>query len=70
MSPASVSSTFSAQVANAHFEGGPTSRGGALWRQRVPVTRLLMTFLETPAFNDRFHEAEAVLIGDPGNHAF
>ena len=29
-----------------------------------------MTFLETPAMNDRYHEAEAVLIGDPANAAF
>ena len=25
-----------------------------------------MTFLETAAMNDRYREAEAVLIGDPG----
>jgi hypothetical protein len=29
-----------------------------------------MTFLETRAMNDRFREAEAVLIGDPDNRAF
>jgi hypothetical protein len=29
-----------------------------------------MTFLETPAMNARYQEAEAVLIGDPGNPAF
>ena len=53
----------------------PTSRGRSadsdaevalLVRQRVPVSRLFMTFLETAAMNDRYREAEAVLIGDPG----
>gem|GEM_PF-5823679 len=29
-----------------------------------------MTFVETPALNGRFNEAEAVLIGEPGNRAF
>jgi hypothetical protein len=65
-----VSATFSHDVAAAHFEGGPTTRTAVLWRQRVPVARLLMTFLETRAMNGRFREAEAVLIGDPANRAF
>jgi len=65
-----VSATFSREVAAAHFEGGPTTRTGVLWRQQVPVDRLLMTFLETREMNRRFSEAEAVLIGDPGNRAF
>jgi hypothetical protein len=29
-----------------------------------------MTFAETRAFNERFRESEAVLIGDPDNRAF
>jgi hypothetical protein len=29
-----------------------------------------MTFVETREMNERFHEAEAVLIGDPSNRAF
>jgi hypothetical protein len=65
-----VSATFSHDVAAAHFEGGPTTRTAVLWRQRVPTTRLLMTFLETREMNGRFREAEAVLIGDPANRAF
>ena len=70
-SPSSfVSATFSREVAEAHFEGGPATRTAVLWRQRVPITRLLMTFLETREMNRRFNEAEAVLIGDPGNRAF
>lgn len=69
--PASfVSATLSREVATSHFDGGPTTRTAVLWRQEVPVTRLLMTFLETRQMNARFHEAEAVLIADPGNRAF
>jgi hypothetical protein len=65
-----VSATFSREVAAAHFEGGPTTRTAVLWRQQVPITRVFMTFLETREMNRRFNEAEAVLIGDPGNRAF
>jgi hypothetical protein len=69
--PASfVSATFSSDVARAHFEGGPATQTAVLWRQVVPITRLFMTFVETPAMNRRFNEAEAVLIGEPGNRAF
>jgi hypothetical protein len=70
-SPASfISATFSEEVAAAHFEGGRSTRTAVLWRQRVPVTRLFMTCLETRALNLRFNEAEALLIADPGNRAF
>ncbi|MGO9498386.1 MAG: hypothetical protein ACLQA5_17025 [Solirubrobacteraceae bacterium] len=65
-----VSATFSREVSAAHFEGGATTRTAVQWRQSVPVTRLLMTFLETREMNGRFREAEAVLIGDPANRAF
>ncbi len=65
-----VSATFSHDVAAAHFEGGPSTGTAVLWRQRVPVARLLMTFLETREMNGRFREAEALLIGDPANRAF
>jgi hypothetical protein len=69
--PASfTSATFSREVAAAHFEGGPTTQTSALWRQRVPLARLFMTFLETRELNQRFKEAEAVLIGDPDNRSF
>jgi hypothetical protein len=69
--PASfVSCTFSEEVADAHFAGGETTCNAVKWRQSVDTTRLLMTFLETAAFNDRFKEAEAVLLGDPSNPAF
>ena len=65
-----VSATFSGQVATAHFEGGPNTQTAVLWRQRLSPARLFMTFLETRAMNERFKEAEAVLIGDPANQAF
>jgi hypothetical protein len=58
-----VSATFAREVAEEHFAGGPTTRSAALWRQVVPVERVLMTFLETRAMNERFREAEAILVG-------
>jgi hypothetical protein len=70
-SPASfVSATLSREVATAHFNGGPTTQAAVLWRQAVPIRRLLMTFLETREMNERCHEAEAVLIADAANRAF
>jgi hypothetical protein len=65
-----VSATFSREVATEHFEGGRNTKAAVLWRQEVPVNRLVMTFLETAEMNDRFKEAEAVLLGDPYNSAF
>jgi hypothetical protein len=65
-----VSATFSDAVAREHYAGGPTTRAALLARQRVSVTRLLMSFLETSALNQRYHEAEAALIGEPGNLTF
>jgi hypothetical protein len=65
-----VSATFSRDVAEAHFEGGPTTRAAVLWRQVIPTDRVLMSFLETKAMNERFHEAEAILLADPSNDAF
>lgn len=65
-----VSATFARRVAEEHFAGGPTTQTAVLWRQRVPLPRLFMTFAETRAFNERFRESEAVLIGDPDNRAF
>lgn len=65
-----VSATLSREVAEAHFAGGPKTQVAVMWRQAVPLERLLMTFLETAAMNVRFREAEAILIGDPANRAF
>jgi hypothetical protein len=61
-----ISATFSIDVATQHFRGGPTTSTAAILRQPLPEERLLMTFLETPAMNAPFKEAEAVLIGPAG----
>ena len=58
-----VSATFSRAVAEAHFAGGPRTRWAELATARVPVGRLLMTFWETAALNERYAEAEAILLG-------
>jgi hypothetical protein len=63
-----VAASFSRAVATAHFDS-PTDVA-LLARQRVPVARLFMTFLETSQMNERYREAEAVLIGEPGNLLF
>jgi hypothetical protein len=65
-----ISATFSRDVAEAHFQGGPTTQTAVIWRQRLPIHRVFMTFLETTALARRFLEAEAVLIADPSNQAF
>jgi hypothetical protein len=65
-----VSASFSIDVAMAHFLAGPPTSSGALLRQPLPHHRLFMTFVETAAMNRNYREAEAVLIGDPGNLAF
>jgi hypothetical protein len=46
------------------------SRAVAIYRQAVPVERVLMTYLETEAMNHHFREGEAVLLTDPTNQAF
>jgi hypothetical protein len=63
-----AATTFSREVATSHFDSHTPA--ALLARQRVPVSRLFMTFLETAAMNDRYREAEAVLIGDPSNPVF
>ena len=60
-----VSTTFSLDIATSQSALGPNRTAGVLMHQRVSVDRLLMTHLETGAMNDRFHEAEAVLLADP-----
>jgi hypothetical protein len=65
-----VSATMSKAVAQAHFEAGPATGFEAIWRQALPSDRLLMSFLETRAMNNQFHEAEVDLLGDPANAMF
>ncbi len=58
-----VSATLSSEVALSHFAGGPQTRAGAIWRRRLDPERVLMSFLETRAMNERYREAEVVLVG-------
>jgi hypothetical protein len=65
-----ISATFSRPVAEDLFCGGENVTTAVLYRQAVPIERLLMTYQETAAMNLRFHEAEALLLADPENRAF
>jgi hypothetical protein len=60
-----VSATFSLDIATSQSALGPNRTAGVLLHQRVPAARLFMTHHETGAMNDRFQEAEAVLLADP-----
>jgi hypothetical protein len=62
-----VAATFSREVAMSHFDA---ARDGLLARQLIPAERVLMTFLETAEMTEPYREAEAVLLGDPGNPLF
>jgi len=59
-----VSTSFSRAVAESLFRGSEQTQVALLIRRRVPVERLFMTFLETAAMNERYLEAEAVLLYD------
>ncbi len=65
-----ISATFSRDVAMSHFESGSPRATRALYRQSVPVERLFMTYHETAPMNDRFKEAEAVLLYESGSSTF
>jgi len=65
-----VSATFSFEVAMSLFGPAWEGRSAAIFRQTVPLERVFMTYLETAAMNRQFHEAEAILLEDPGNPAF
>jgi hypothetical protein len=58
-----VSATFSREVAEEQFLGGPRTQSAALYRKTIPLERIFMTFWETPALSGAYREAEAVLIG-------
>lgn len=60
-----VSTSFSEIVARNLFESGADRPTRVLMSQSVPIERLFMTYLETAAMNDRFLEAEAVLLTHP-----
>lgn len=65
-----VSSTFDRAVAESLASRGPATVVSVLIGQSVPVERLFMTYIETAALDRVYHEAEAVLLADPANHAF
>lgn len=65
-----VSATFSEDVARSHFEIDDEAQVSVLYRQRVPVDRIFMTYVETEAMNRMFLEAEAVLLVDPDTRSF
>jgi hypothetical protein len=60
-----VSATFARDVAQAHFKAS-RREVGVLYQRELPIDRLFMTFIETEAMNERYREAEAVLIGSRG----
>jgi hypothetical protein len=65
-----VSASFSIEVAESHFTSAGDSSNGLLVRQRVPVERIFMTYLETASMNEQYLEAEAALLYEEDNLAF
>lgn len=65
-----VSATFSTPVAQALFESGQTCDKAVMIWQKVPISRLFMTYLETERLNHPYQEAEAILLYDAGNALF
>ena len=61
-----ISATFSPEVAGANSTVGGPVPGGVRLQQVLPVERVFMSFVETRALNDRFREAEVVLLGSSG----
>lgn len=58
-----VSMTFSQEVAESHFAGGPDTRTALLLRRRVDPEHLFMTFWETEPMSRQYLEAEAIVVG-------
>lgn len=58
-----ISASLSRAVAESHFNS-QSCPAGVLLRRQLPVDRLFMTFLETPAMNGNYLEAEALLFGN------
>jgi hypothetical protein len=63
-----VSATFDPEVAASFLNAG--TRLGVMYRQRLSVERLFMTFLETEQLNRTYAEAEAVLLAEEDSLAF
>lgn len=66
--PSFVAASFSREVALAHLRSG--AEFTSIASGSVPVSRLFMTFLETPEMNAPYREAEALLIAGPGADPF
>jgi hypothetical protein len=65
-----VSASFRMDIVQEMSGWAEPKRTVAIYRQAVPVERVLMTYLETEAMNHPFREGEAVLLADPTNLAF
>jgi hypothetical protein len=65
-----VSASFRMDIVREMSGWADPRRTVAIYRQAVPVERVLMTYLETEAMNHPYREAEAVLLADPSNRAF
>ena len=65
-----ISASFRMDIVQEMSGWADPKRTVAIYRQAVPVERILMTYLETEAMNYPFREAEAVLVADPTNLAF
>ena len=61
-----ISATFSPEVAGSNSSLEGTASSGVLLKLALPMERVFMTFVETRAMNDRFREAEVVLLGSSG----
>jgi uncharacterized protein YqiB (DUF1249 family) len=65
-----VSASFRLDIVQEMSGWADPNRTVVLYRQAVPVERILMTYLETAAMNHPFREGEAVLLADPDHLAF
>jgi hypothetical protein len=65
-----ISASFRMDIVQEMAGWVDSRRTVALYRQAVPIERVLMTYLETGAMNRTFREAEAVLLAAPTNLAF
>jgi len=65
-----VSASFRMDIVQEMSGWADPKRTVAIYRQAVPINRVLMTYLETAAMNHPYKEAEAVLIADPDTYTF
>jgi hypothetical protein len=70
METALVSASFRMDIVQEMSGWADPRRTVAIYRQAVPISRVLMTYLGTEAMNHPYREAEAVLLADPTNQAF